>query len=175
MNIYDGYIWVYQAVILYVYHPYMVYENIYGIPIFMVGIYVLLCLIGNDPSVPIFEPYHPVNTTVREGQSATFQCRVRSQEKPVLQWIKVIDDPSHLDFNQSVEVHGLHITVLDRKFASDTVDFRNSTYSKLLYIPVTAVVDAGWYVCVVTSQKGHLSHRFAYLNVLSGKRGVPNE
>lgn len=132
--------------------------------------YEAFYFLDGDPSLPEFEMTHPLNTTVTEGQSATFHCRVRSIDKPIIQWIKVIDDPTHLEFNQSVEVRGLHITVLDKKYPTEVEDFRNATWLKRLTIPTVAAQDAGWYVCVVTSQKGHLFHRFAYLQVMPGKR-----
>ena len=34
---------------------------------------------------------HPVNTTVYEGEMASLQCRIRSELKPTVKWVKQVD------------------------------------------------------------------------------------
>ncbi|GIY28382.1 fibroblast growth factor receptor-like 1 [Caerostris darwini] len=41
---------------------------------------------------PDLAVFHPLNTTVKYGSSATFQCRVRSEAPPNIQWLKKVEE-----------------------------------------------------------------------------------
>lgn len=53
---------------------------------------------------PILTGTHPVNTTVDYGGSTSFQCKVRSDVKPVIQWLKRLDPGDENKFNSTLEV-----------------------------------------------------------------------
>ncbi|KAI4818770.1 hypothetical protein KUCAC02_004070, partial [Chaenocephalus aceratus] len=48
-------------------------------------------VIQRTNSKPILTGTHPVNTTVDYGGTASFQCKVRSDVKPVIQWLKRVE------------------------------------------------------------------------------------
>lgn len=55
-------------------------------------------------SKPILTGTHPVNTTVDYGGSTSFQCKVRSDVKPVIQWLKRVEAGDESKFNSTLEV-----------------------------------------------------------------------
>lgn len=55
-------------------------------------------------SKPILTGTHPVNTTVDYGGTTSFQCKVRSDVKPVIQWLKRVEPGDEDKFNSTIEV-----------------------------------------------------------------------
>lgn len=55
-------------------------------------------------SKPILTGTHPVNTTVDYGGTTSFQCKVRSDVKPVIQWLKRVEPGDENKFNSTIEV-----------------------------------------------------------------------
>lgn len=65
----------------------------------------LLCLSSERTnSKPILTGTHPVNTTVDYGGTTSFQCKVRSDVKPVIQWLKRVEPGDENKFNSTIEV-----------------------------------------------------------------------
>lgn len=58
-------------------------------------------------SKPILTGNHPVNTTVDYGGTTSFQCKVRSDVKPVIQWLKRVEPGDENNFNSTIEVNTL--------------------------------------------------------------------
>lgn len=56
-------------------------------------------------SKPILTGTHPVNTTVDYGGTTSFQCKVRSDVKPVIQWLKRVEPGEETKYNSTIEVH----------------------------------------------------------------------
>lgn len=56
-------------------------------------------------SKPVLTGTHPVNTTVDYGGTTSFQCKVRSDVKPVIQWLKRVELGDENKFNSTIEVH----------------------------------------------------------------------
>ena len=56
-------------------------------------------------SKPILTGTHPVNTTVDYGGTTSFQCKVRSDVKPVIQWLKRVEPGDENKYNSTIEVH----------------------------------------------------------------------
>lgn len=67
-------------------------------------------------SRPILTGTHPVNTTVDYGGTTSFQCKVRSDVKPVIQWLKRVEPGDENKFNSTIEVQTrallLHINTI---------------------------------------------------------------
>ncbi|KAK1904147.1 Fibroblast growth factor receptor-like 1 [Dissostichus eleginoides] len=61
-------------------------------------------VIQRTNSKPILTGTHPVNTTVDYGGTASFQCKVRSDVKPVIQWLKRVEPGDENKFNSTIEV-----------------------------------------------------------------------
>uniref|UniRef100_A0A3B5RCH6 Fibroblast growth factor receptor like 1a n=1 Tax=Xiphophorus maculatus TaxID=8083 RepID=A0A3B5RCH6_XIPMA len=57
-------------------------------------------------SKPVLTGTHPVNTTVDYGGTTSFQCKVRSDVKPVIQWLKRVEPGDEGRFNSTIEVRG---------------------------------------------------------------------
>lgn len=55
-------------------------------------------------SKPILTGTHPVNTTVDYGGTTSFQCKVRSDVKPVIQWLKRVEPGDETKYNSTIEV-----------------------------------------------------------------------
>lgn len=60
-------------------------------------------------SKPILTGTHPVNTTVDYGGTTSFQCKVRSDVKPVIQWLKRVEPGEEAKYNSTIEVHQFSI------------------------------------------------------------------
>lgn len=54
--------------------------------------------------MPILTGTHPVNTTVVYGGTTSFQCKVRSDIKPAIQWLKRVEPGEEDKFNSTIEV-----------------------------------------------------------------------
>uniref|UniRef100_A0A3Q3FLS4 receptor protein-tyrosine kinase n=1 Tax=Labrus bergylta TaxID=56723 RepID=A0A3Q3FLS4_9LABR len=92
-------------------------------------------------SKPILTGTHPVNTTVDYGGTTSFQCKVRSDVKPVIQWLKRVEVWSRPD----------------------------GSYLNKLLITRAKEEDAGMYICLGANTMGY-SFRSAYLTVLPGEK-----
>ena len=52
---------------------------------------------------PVLLKPHPINTTVRHGEMASIQCKVRSASTPTVKWIKGIDTRAELSNSYSTD------------------------------------------------------------------------
>lgn len=66
--------------------------------------HVFFSLPERTNSKPILTGTHPVNTTVDYGGTTSFQCKVRSDVKPVIQWLKRVEPGDENKFNSTIEV-----------------------------------------------------------------------
>lgn len=76
----------------------------------LISFYPCLCSSERTNSKPILTGTHPVNTTVDYGGTTSFQCKVRSDVKPVIQWLKRVEPGDENKFNSTIEVQ-THINV----------------------------------------------------------------
>ncbi|KAG8189013.1 hypothetical protein JTE90_014527 [Oedothorax gibbosus] len=122
---------------------------------------------------PDLAVFHPLNTTVKYGSSATFQCRVRSEAPPNIQWLKKIEDSELQNFqNQQHEiltVQGENYRVLQ---SSEVIEKPDGSFLNKLTIPEVYESDSGKYICLGANSMGY-SYRSAYLTVLSRPRALP--
>uniref|UniRef100_A0A8C1LMR2 Fibroblast growth factor receptor like 1b n=1 Tax=Cyprinus carpio TaxID=7962 RepID=A0A8C1LMR2_CYPCA len=114
-------------------------------------------------SKPILTGTHPVNTTVEFGGTASFQCKVHSDVKPVIQWLKRVDPGTEGRYNSTLEVGGQHFVVLP---TGDVWSRPDGSYLNKLAIVKARDEDAGMYICLGANTMGYNS-RSAYLTVLS--------
>ncbi|XP_052010708.1 fibroblast growth factor receptor-like 1b isoform X1 [Xyrauchen texanus] len=120
-------------------------------------------VIERTNSKPILTGSHPVNTTVEFGGTASFQCKVHSDVKPVIQWLKRVDPGTEGRYNSTLEVGGQHFVVLP---TGDVWSRPDGSYLNKLAIVKARDEDAGMYICLGANTMGY-SFRSAYLSVLS--------
>ncbi|KAM4621370.1 fibroblast growth factor receptor-like 1 [Polymixia lowei] len=111
---------------------------------------------------PVLTGSHPVNTTVEFGGTASFQCRVTSDVKPVIQWLKRVETDMEEQYNSTLEVGGQHFVVMP---TGEVWSRPDGSYLNKLAITKATDDDAGMYICLGANTMGY-SFRAAYLTVL---------
>jgi len=126
---------------------------------------------GTEP--PNFS-HAPMNRTVREGEAATFDCRVRSYSRPHIKWLKKVE-ASDTGFNLSEVIPvGSDKYRLIHTSREIPLTSEGEILSQLLLRGVNRG-DAGMYVCFVTSPRGGFNYRPAYLTVIPRTESLVNE
>lgn len=120
-------------------------------------------------SKPILTGTHPVNTTVDYGATTSFQCKVRSDVKPVIQWLKRVEYGTENKYNSTIDVGGQKFVVLP---TGDVWSRPDGSYLNKLMITRAKEEDAGMYICLGANTMGY-SFRSAFLTVLPGKGLTP--
>ncbi|XP_036424769.1 fibroblast growth factor receptor-like 1a isoform X2 [Colossoma macropomum] len=113
-------------------------------------------------SKPILTGTHPVNTTVDYGGTTSFQCKVRSDVKPVIQWLKRVEPGDENKYNSTIEVGDHHFVVLP---TGEVWSRPDGSYLNKLLITRAKEEDAGMYICLGANTMGY-SFRSAFLTVL---------
>ncbi|XP_069779778.1 fibroblast growth factor receptor-like 1 isoform X2 [Narcine bancroftii] len=113
-------------------------------------------------SKPILTGTHPVNTTVDYGGTTSFQCKVRSDVKPVIQWLKRVEYGSESKYNSTIDVGGQKFVVLP---TGEVWSRPDGSYLNKLMISRAKEEDAGMYICLGANTMGY-SFRSAFLTVL---------
>ena len=124
------------------------------------------CVTERTNSKPILTGTHPVNTTVDYGGTTSFQCKVRSDVKPVIQWLKRVELGDENKYNSTIEVGDHRFVVLPTGEVWSRLD---GSYLNKLLITRAKEEDAGMYICLGANTMGY-SFRSAYLTVLPGER-----
>ncbi|XP_060089563.1 fibroblast growth factor receptor-like 1 [Heteronotia binoei] len=119
-------------------------------------------VIQRTRSKPILTGTHPVNTTVDYGGTTSFQCRVRSDVKPVIQWLKRVEYGTENKYNSTIDVGGQKFVVLP---TGDVWSRPDGSYLNKLMITRAREEDAGMYICLGANTMGY-SFRSAFLTVL---------
>lgn len=119
-------------------------------------------VIQRTNSKPILTGTHPVNTTVDYGGTTSFQCKVRSDVKPVIQWLKRVEPGEENKFNSTIEVGEHRFVVLP---TGEVWSRPDGSYLNKLLITRAKEDDAGMYICLGANTMGY-SFRSAYLTVL---------
>lgn len=109
---------------------------------------------------------HPVNTTVDFGGTTSFQCKVRSDVRPVIQWLKRVEYGAEGRHNSTIDVGGQKFLVLP---TGDVWSRPDGSYLNKLLISRARQEDAGMYICLGANTMGY-SFRSAFLTVLPGAR-----
>lgn len=116
-------------------------------------------------SKPILTGAHPVNTTVDYGGTTSFQCKVRSDVKPVIQWLKRVESNEESRYNSTIEVGDHRFVVLP---TGEVWSRPDGSYLNKLLITRAKEEDAGMYICLGANTMGY-SFRSAFLTVLPGE------
>ncbi|XP_059131336.1 LOW QUALITY PROTEIN: fibroblast growth factor receptor-like 1 [Peromyscus eremicus] len=119
-------------------------------------------VIQRTRSKPVLTGTHPVNTTVDFGGTTSFQCKVRSDVKPVIQWLKRVEYGSEGRHNSTIDVGGQKFVVLP---TGDVWSRPDGSYLNKLLISRARQDDAGMYICLGANTMGY-SFRSAFLTVL---------
>uniref|UniRef100_A0ACB8FJM9 Fibroblast growth factor receptor-like 1 n=2 Tax=Sphaerodactylus townsendi TaxID=933632 RepID=A0ACB8FJM9_9SAUR len=119
-------------------------------------------VIQRTRSKPILTGTHPVNTTVDYGGSTSFQCKVRSDVKPVIQWLKRVEYGTENKYNSTIDVGGQKFVVLP---TGEVWSRPDGSYLNKLMITRAKEEDAGMYICLGANTMGY-SFRSAFLTVL---------
>ncbi|KAM6916971.1 fibroblast growth factor receptor-like 1 [Lycodopsis pacificus] len=119
-------------------------------------------VIQRTNSKPILTGTHPVNTTVDYGGTTSFQCKVRSDVKPVIQWLKRVESNEESRYNSTIEVGDHRFVVLPMGEVWSRPD---GSYLNKLLITRAKEDDAGMYICLGANTMGY-SFRSAFLTVL---------
>uniref|UniRef100_A0A8C7CRN0 Fibroblast growth factor receptor-like 1 n=1 Tax=Oncorhynchus kisutch TaxID=8019 RepID=A0A8C7CRN0_ONCKI len=122
-------------------------------------------VIQRTNSKPILTGTHPVNTTVDYGGTTSFQCKVRSDVKPVIQWLKRVESNGESRYNSTIEVGDHRFVVLP---TGEVWSRPDGSYLNKLLITRAKEEDAGMYICLGANTMGY-SFRSAFLTVLPGK------
>ncbi|XP_022236886.1 fibroblast growth factor receptor-like 1 isoform X2 [Limulus polyphemus] len=120
---------------------------------------------GAKASKPELAGNHPINTTVEYGRTATFQCRVRSQMTPHIQWLKKIYE-TDANSKNVVKINGQYFQVLTSSEVSKKPD---GLFLHKLQIPAARESDTGQYLCLGANTLGY-SYRSAFLTVMPRKK-----
>ncbi|KAG8591179.1 hypothetical protein GDO81_000076 [Engystomops pustulosus] len=123
-------------------------------------------VIQRTKSKPILTGNHPVNTTVDFGGTTSFQCKVRSDVKPVIQWLKRVEYGSESKYNSTIDFGGQKFVVLPN---GDVWSRPDGSYLNKLIITRAKEEDAGMYICLGANTMGY-SFKIAFLTVLPGKK-----
>lgn len=115
-------------------------------------------------SKPVLTGTHPVNTTVDVGGTTSFQCKVRSDVKPVIQWLKRVEYGAEGRHNATIDVGGQKFVVLP---TGEVWSRPDGSYLNKLLIARARQDDAGMYICLGANTMGY-SFRSAFLTVLPG-------
>ncbi|CAJ1059015.1 fibroblast growth factor receptor-like 1a [Xyrichtys novacula] len=127
-------------------------------------------VIQRTNSKPILTGTHPVNTTVDYGGTTSFQCKVRSDVKPVIQWLKRVEPGDENKFNSTIEVGDHRFVVLP---TGEVWSRPDGSYLNKLLITRAKEEDAGMYICLGANTMGY-SFRSAYLTVLPDLKPLSN-
>ncbi|KAK1159162.1 fibroblast growth factor receptor-like 1, partial [Acipenser oxyrinchus oxyrinchus] len=122
-------------------------------------------VVEQTKSKPILTGTHPVNTTVEFGGTTSFQCKVHSDVKPVIQWLK--RGPGVRGATTPHWRWGPAPWCCPR----ETCGPAHGSYLNKLMIVRAKEEDAGMYICLGANTMGY-SFRSAYLTVLPDPRRV---
>ena len=119
---------------------------------------------------PELQGEHPVNTTIKYGGTTSFQCRVRSDTLPHIQWLKRVEphNTKQTPMNATIDMDGQKFLVLP---AGEIWRRPDGSYLNKLMIQQATDVDAGMYICLGANNMG-FSFKSAFLEVLPGMCGI---
>lgn len=123
-------------------------------------------VIGKMKTKPVLIGPHPLNETVPVGGYASFQCKVKSQVQPHIQWLKRLDSDLEYSVNTSntIEIKGQKFLVLK---TTEVYKDSEGFYVNKLVIKSVQLADAGMYICLGANTMGY-SFRSAFLIIQNG-------
>lgn len=120
-----------------------------------------------DNKKPELTGFHPINTTVKVGDTAMFHCKVNSVVKPNIQWLKDFKSAEKLDQNEAIRQGLLRINNEYYRVLKSTqvIDSGNGLYYNNLVIGKTQINDSGNYICFAANSIG-INFKGTHLTVL---------
>ncbi|XP_041368965.1 fibroblast growth factor receptor-like 1 [Gigantopelta aegis] len=113
-------------------------------------------------SKPVLIPPYPKNTSIEYGQTASFQCHVKSVVQPHIQWLKRVEDPDSVySVNTTIEVKGQKFVVLK---TGEVWTRPDGSYLNKLVIQRVTERHSGMYICLGANSRGY-NFRSAYLSI----------
>lgn len=126
----------------------------------------VLDVVDRVHSKPEMTGSHPLNTTVEYGGTAVFQCRVKSDVPPHVQWLKKINEEdleNHAENKNIINVQNEYFRVLK---STEVMERPDGSFLNKLLIVEAKEQDSGKYICLGANTIGY-SFRSAFLTVLS--------
>ncbi|XP_053406763.1 fibroblast growth factor receptor-like 1 isoform X2 [Mercenaria mercenaria] len=126
---------------------------------------------GQMKTKPVLIGPHPLNETVTLGGYASFQCKVKSQVQPHIQWLKRLDKELEATVNSTniIEVKGQKFVVLK---TGEVYKDNEGFYVNKLVIKNVLGTDVGMYICLGANTMGY-SFRSAFLTIVADDSGTP--
>ncbi|RWS05203.1 Fibroblast growth factor receptor-like 1 [Dinothrombium tinctorium] len=93
----------------------------------------------------------PVKSPIKVGDTVTFQCKVESQNKPHIRWLKQCDEKSLQNLKREpVTIDG------ERYISLNSYDVhQNGVYKNILKIKNVQPHDSGKYICLAANTRGY--------------------
>ena len=110
----------------------------------------------------------PMNRTVREGDTATFDCQVSSSDKPHIKWLKKLE-PGDRHYYNSSQVIPVGDDIYKLIHTSSVQEQGEKQYLSQLSIPAVTPHKSGMYICFVTNSRGTFTYKRAFLTVIPSK------
>ena len=111
--------------------------------------------------------FGPANISVEQGDSATLDCRVTTDYKPNIKWLKKLDGGHDTSDREVINVGSDYYRMIDND--NDIVPSGDGEYLSELVLTSTSPQDEGMYICFVTSLKGGFNFKPSYLSVVKSK------
>lgn len=132
---------------------------------------------------PIIIGEHPLNSTFVEGQTIRLDCRVSSEDRPTIQWVRKTNItefstssmyPSSASASQSLfQSRSDRIRMRSETLSPDVSERGNHLYESVLIIPNANLNDSGLYMCTALNPiHRSLSWREAHVTIIPRQDSV---
>jgi len=108
--------------------------------------------------------FGPANISVEQGDSATLDCRVTTNYKPNIKWLKKLDVGHDDSDREVINVGSDYYRMIDND--NDIVPIGDGEFLSELVLSSASPSDEGMYICFVTSLKGGFNFKPSYLSVV---------
>jgi len=117
--------------------------------------------------------FGPANISVEQGDSAKLDCRVTTNYKPNIKWLKKLDVGHDASDREVINVGSDYYRMIDND--NDIVPIGDGEFLSELVLTSTSPEDEGMYICFVTSLKGGFNFKPSYLSVVKKSDTSTNE
>jgi len=117
--------------------------------------------------------FGPANISVEQGDSATLDCRVTTDYKPNIKWLKKLDAGQDTSDREVINVGSDYYRMIDTD--NEIVPTGTGEYLSELVLTSTSPQDEGMYICFVTSLKGGFNFKPSYLSVVQKSDTTAND
>lgn len=115
----------------------------------------------------------PTNQTVKQGESASLDCRVQSAIHPTVKWLKKLDPRERYSDIEIITVGEESYRIIESLGINPSMsDIKKEVYVSQLELVNVKPSDAGMYICFVTNIMGGFNFKPAYLTVLASNESM---